>query len=118
MNLLTILSSSSNSPFALNIFIGHVNDLTFITNQPPFPLVSIEAVGKRPSAVRQAHGPEQSRRAALPSSLVTATYFYVRLIPRDFVPQQSLRDEHFPSASEKPVFRQFYLCSFAAFVHA
>jgi hypothetical protein len=32
---------------------------------------SNEAVGKRPSA-------------ALPSSLVTAAYFYVRLIPRDF----------------------------------
>jgi hypothetical protein len=28
----------------------------------------LEAVGKRPSAVRQAHGPEQSRRTALPSS--------------------------------------------------
>jgi hypothetical protein len=44
---------------------------------------ALEAVGKRPSAVRravrQAHGPEQSRRAALPSSLVTAAYFYVRL---------------------------------------
>ncbi len=53
----------------------------------------IEAVGKRPSAVRQAvrqahgpeqsrrtHGPEQSRRTALPSSLVTAAYFYVQLL--------------------------------------
>ncbi len=35
-----------------------------------------EAVGKRPSA-------------ALPSSLVTAAYFYVRLIPRDFVPPRT-----------------------------
>ena len=52
---------------------------------------SIEAVGKHPSA-------------ALPSSLVTAAYLYVRLIPRDFVPQRKLRDGHFPSASEKPVF--------------
>jgi hypothetical protein len=34
----------------------------------------VEAVGKRPSA-------------ALPSSLVTAAYFYIRLTPRDFVPQ-------------------------------
>jgi hypothetical protein len=41
--------------------------------------IAFEAVGKRPSAVRQAHGPEQSRRAALPSSLVTVAYFYVRL---------------------------------------
>jgi hypothetical protein len=53
----------------------------------------MEAVGKRPSA-------------ALPSSLVTAAYFYVRFIPRDFVPQQSLRDGHFPSASEVDSFRQ------------
>jgi hypothetical protein len=49
-----------------------------------------EAVGKRPSA-------------ALPSSLVTAAYFYVRLIPRDF---GSLAYGHFPSASKKAVFRQ------------
>ena len=63
----------------------------------------LEAVGKRPSAVRQAHGPEQSRGAALPSSLVTAAYFYVRLIPRDF---GSLAYGHFPSASRKPVFGQ------------
>jgi hypothetical protein len=62
-----------------------------------------EAVGKRPSAARQARGPEQSRRAALPSSLVTAAYFYVRLIPRDF---GSLAYGHFPSASQKSVFRQ------------
>jgi len=37
--------------------------------------VNVEAVGKRPSAVRQAvrqtHGPEQRRRTALLSSLVT-----------------------------------------------
>jgi len=33
-----------------------------------------EAAGKRPSAVRQAHGLEQGRRAALLSSLVTAAY--------------------------------------------
>ena len=60
-----------------------------------------EAVGKRPSA-------------ALPSSLVTAAYFYVRLIPRDFVSSRpvsgiydragfrkaQLASEHFPSASE------------------
>jgi hypothetical protein len=51
---------------------------------------SYEAVGKRPSA-------------ALPSSLVTAAYFYVHLIPRDF---GSLAVGHFPSASQKPVFRQ------------
>ncbi len=51
---------------------------------------SFEAVGKRPSA-------------ALPSSLVTAAYFYVRLIPRDF---GSLASGHFPSASQKAVFRQ------------
>jgi hypothetical protein len=44
----------------------------------------IEAVGKRPSA-------------ALPSSLVTAAYFYVRLIPREF---GSLASGHFPTASE------------------
>ncbi len=62
---------------------------------------SNEAVGKRPSAVRRAHGPEQSRRAALASSLVTAAYFYVRLIPRDF---GSLASGHFPSASEEAGF--------------
>jgi hypothetical protein len=50
----------------------------------------IEAVGKRPST-------------ALPSSLVIAAYFYVRLIPRDF---GSLAFGHFPSASQKPVFQQ------------
>ena len=61
------------------------------------------AVGKRPSAVRQAHGPELSRRAALPSSLVTAADFYVRLIPRDF---GSLAAGHFPPAFQKQVFRQ------------
>jgi hypothetical protein len=48
------------------------------------------SVGKRPSA-------------ALPSSLVIAAYFYVRLIPRNF---GSLASGHFPSASQKPVFRQ------------
>jgi hypothetical protein len=64
---------------------------------------AIEAVGKRPSAIRQAHGPEQSRRAALPLSLVTAAYLYVRLIPRDF---GSLAYGHFPAASKKPVFHQ------------
>jgi hypothetical protein len=52
--------------------------------------MTIEAVEKRPSA-------------ALTSSLVTAAYFYVRLIPRDF---GSLASGHFPSASEKPVFRE------------
>jgi hypothetical protein len=51
---------------------------------------SLEAVGKRSSA-------------ALPSSLVTAAYFYVRLIPRNF---ESLASGHFPSASQKRVFRQ------------
>jgi len=81
-----------------------------------------EALGKRPSAVGQAHGPERSRSAALPSSLVTSVYFYVRLIPRDlsalrldsppcgwvpsFVPQQILRDGHFLSASQMLVFRE------------
>jgi hypothetical protein len=50
-----------------------------------------EAVGKRPSA-------------ALPSSLVTAVYFYVRLVPRDF---GSLASGHFPSASQMPVFDSF-----------
>jgi hypothetical protein len=35
---------------------------------------------------------------------VIAAYFYGRLIPRDFVPQQRLRDGHFPSASKKWVF--------------
>jgi hypothetical protein len=45
--------------------------------------ITKEAVGKRPSA-------------ALPSSLVTAAYFHVRLIPRDF---GSLASRHFPSAS-------------------
>jgi hypothetical protein len=54
----------------------------------------MEAVGKRPSA-------------ALPSSLITAAYFYVGLVPRDF---GSLASGHFPSASEKPDFRQF--CTF------
>jgi hypothetical protein len=53
-----------------------------------FPIPGIEAVGKRPSA-------------ALPSSLVTSTYFYVRLIPRDF---GSLASGHFPSASKRLVF--------------
>jgi hypothetical protein len=33
-------------------------------------MIGVEADVKRPSAIRQAHGPEQSRRAALPSSLV------------------------------------------------
>ena len=65
---------------------------------------ALEAVGKRPSAIRQAHGPEQGRRAALPSSLVTAAYFCVRLIPRDF---GSLAYGHFPSASQKAVFPLF-----------
>jgi len=41
-----------------------------------------------------------SASGGLPSSLVTAAYFNVRLIPRDFVPQQSLRDGHFPTASD------------------
>jgi hypothetical protein len=39
-----------------------------------------------------------------PSSLRaggTAAYFLVRLIPRDFVPQQRLGDGHFPSVSRK-----------------
>jgi hypothetical protein len=49
---------------------------------------AIEALGKRPSA-------------ALPSSLVTAAYFYVRLIPRDF---GSLASGHFPIASEEAGF--------------
>ena len=49
---------------------------------------NIEADGKRPSA-------------ALPSSLVTAAYFYVRFIPRDF---RSLAPGHFPSASEVMAF--------------
>jgi hypothetical protein len=40
----------------------------------------------------------KGRRAALPSSLVTAAYFPVRLIPRDF---GSLASGHFPSASYK-----------------
>ncbi|UCB49780.1 MAG: hypothetical protein JSW56_02480, partial [Deltaproteobacteria bacterium] len=39
--------------------------------------------------------------AALPLSLVTAAYIYVRLIPRDF---GSLASGHFPSASQKLVF--------------
>ena len=83
---------------------------------------NVEAVGKRPSAVRQPHGPEQCRRAAFPSSLVTAAYFSVRLIPQDFftfaslgaVPTPSgrvpgfgsLASGHFSSASQKGVFRQ------------
>ena len=58
--------------------------------------IAFEAVGKRPSAVRQAHGPEQSRRTALPSSLVTAAYFNVRLTPRDF---GSLTYGRFPTVS-------------------
>ena len=57
--------------------------------------VIYEAVGKRPSA-------------KLPSSLVTAAYFYVRLIPRDF---GSLASGHFPSASGISVFRQLLLVS-------
>ena len=56
-----------------------------------------EAVGKRPSV------PIPS---GLPSSLITAAYFYVRLIPRDF---GSLASGHFPSTSEKWVFRQLRL---------
>ena len=51
----------------------------------------LEAVGKRPSA-------------ALPSSLVTAAYFYVRLIPQDF---GSLASRHFPSASQSWFFDSF-----------
>jgi len=43
------------------------------------------------------------RRAALPSSLITAAYFSVRLIPRDF---GSLAYEHFLPASKRPDFRQ------------
>jgi hypothetical protein len=38
-----------------------------------------QAVEKRPCAVRQAHGPELRRRAALRSSFVTAAYEKVRL---------------------------------------
>jgi hypothetical protein len=34
---------------------------------------------------------------------VTAAYFYVRLVPQDF---GSLASGHFPSASQKSVFRQ------------
>ncbi|MGD9322259.1 MAG: hypothetical protein PVH99_19955, partial [Desulfobacteraceae bacterium] len=37
-----------------------------------------EAVGKRPPAVRQAHGPEQSRRAALPLSPALLNSRYAR----------------------------------------
>jgi hypothetical protein len=40
-NWLIVLSSLSNSPFALNIFIGHVNVLTFIMTWPPSSRVSI-----------------------------------------------------------------------------
>jgi hypothetical protein len=54
---------------------------------------AIEAVEKRPSAV-------------LPSSLVTAAYFNVRLISRDF---GSLAAGHFPSASLRSVFQQSHL---------
>jgi hypothetical protein len=73
----------SNPSPATNDFRG-VSQLGLI----PF-FCGVEAVGKRPSA-------------ALPSSLVTAAYFCVRLIPRDF---GSLAYGHFPSASKKPVFR-------------
>jgi len=38
---------------------------------------------KSPSAVRQAHGPEQSRRAALRFILRHCGVLYVRLIPQD-----------------------------------
>jgi hypothetical protein len=93
-------------------------NLAFFTKKKLFMLqAAAEAVGKRPSAVRQAHGPEQSRRAvrqahgpeqgrrtALPSSLVIAAYFCVRLIPRDL---GSLASGHFPSASENLVFDSF-----------
>ena len=48
----------------------------------PVELQSAEAVGKCLSAVRHAHGPEQRRRAALPISLVTVAYLYVRHSPR------------------------------------
>jgi hypothetical protein len=48
----------------------------------------------------------------LPSSLVTAAYFYVRFIPRDFVPQQTLRDGHFPTASEETGFSTVSLSGF------
>jgi hypothetical protein len=64
--------------------------LSLIQGDPFLQTADYEAVGKRPSA-------------ALPSSLVTAAYFYVRLIPRDF---GSLAYGHFPPASKKPVFRQ------------
>jgi hypothetical protein len=72
------LYSRLESPFLRNCGRGGEKSV----HRPLFH-VNREAVGKRPSAIRQAHGPEQSRRAALPSSLVTAAYFYVRLIPRD-----------------------------------
>ncbi len=47
-----------------------------------------------------------SASGGLPSSLVTAAYFYVRFIPRDFVPQESLRDGIFHQPLKYPVFRQ------------
>jgi hypothetical protein len=49
-----------------------------------------------------AHLLRLSAFGGLPSSLVIAAYFYVRLIPRDL---ESLAVGHFPSASRKPIFR-------------
>ncbi|MBN1834104.1 MAG: rubrerythrin family protein [Deltaproteobacteria bacterium] len=43
------------------------------TVKSKFKKAVYQAAEKRPSAIRQAHGPEQSRRPALPSSLVIAT---------------------------------------------
>ena len=76
--------------------VGHLREVHRAIKRET--ILALEAAGKRPSAVRQAHGPERSRRAALPLSLVTAAYFYVRLIPRDF---GSLASGHFPSASKR-----------------
>jgi hypothetical protein len=63
----------------------------------------VEAIGKRPFAVRLAHGPEWPVVKA--NSHNRQSKGCVTLIPRDFVPQW-LRDGHFPSAYQKPVFRQ------------
>ncbi|MFW9835543.1 MAG: hypothetical protein ACFFEK_16190, partial [Candidatus Thorarchaeota archaeon] len=79
---------------------------TIFLDMNPLKNSHIEAVGKRPSA-------------ALASSRVIAAYFYVRLIPRDLSALRldsppfgrvpgfgSLASGHFPSASQKAVFRQ------------
>jgi hypothetical protein len=47
-----------------------------------------------------------ARRRSRFDRQVIAAYFYVRHIPRDFVPQQWRWDGHFPSAPRESAFRE------------